>query len=279
MNFKKWLLSEMPINQAQLIGRWDKFPKNSKSSDNWDKASFNILNQASQTNFEKLKLAWEKTPENFDLYFYKNKGTHFSVEKGEVDVSYLQRLGLNIPINPSNITVVFTNNLGIEKVPMTPWIIAHRFAHAIRRSATVGSAYIKMIEIIRNDFSLLFEETFNINKKYNFNFNSYLEKFMISMATMRSAKTNKISRFNELFHEFLAQYLLEGKITYNKEIPNEIILTKAWGRPANYIRTSVEPDDKIHIDELKNRVIYYEDKHSELMEDLIKMCVGRIFVM
>lgn len=277
MNFKNWLLYEMPINQAQLLGKWDQFPPNAKKSDNWDKASFNILNRANQSNFEKLKLSWEKTPQTFDLYFFKNKGTRATREEGEVDINYLKNLGINVPINPANITVVYTNNIGDEKMPMTPWITAHRFAHSIVRSKSVGRSYEVKQSIIRRDFSDLFEETFNINKGSP-RFEPYLDKFIYSIATMRSATTNSIPRFGELFHELLAQFLIEGKIRYKKTLPRSLSLQMAWGRPRDMVSTNVPKTDEIYLQELEYRLEYFEDYHSNLMNQLLQDCVGKIFV-
>ena len=123
MRFKQFL--EMPINQAELIGKgWNKFPPNQKQHQNWDKASYNILTN----NIEKLKNAWSKVPQTFDMYFVKDTNMRKHLQRGEVNEEYVRReLGFKGQIHQDHITVFFTSNIGADRVPMTPWTVGHRF--------------------------------------------------------------------------------------------------------------------------------------------------------
>jgi hypothetical protein len=90
---------------------------------------------------EKVKSKFAKDiAVNFNLFFVKSAQAGKHREVGIVSPDSLRSMISDVnldPIlnssNPNNITIVFTNNVGDQKVPLTPWIIAHRTSHAFLR--------------------------------------------------------------------------------------------------------------------------------------------------
>jgi hypothetical protein len=127
--FKEWLaLNEMPIVQLNKIGDWNKGSKKYGYSDK----DIGIIGNENAT--AKIIKKWNNTKQDYILYFVKLPKVHTFTEVGEVSEEWVKK-NLNLDIKPTEnaITIIFTNNKGTEKVPLTSWIIAHRLGHAIRK--------------------------------------------------------------------------------------------------------------------------------------------------
>ena len=139
----------------------------------WDKKSIAILN--SERGIQKIKNMWSKAPVDFDMYFVRQAGAMKHVETGEVDSEWVkENLNMDIKPDPNAITVLFTQNVGNEKVPMTGWIIGHRFAHAIQastrysRNSASGELYSSLRNEIYRDFKGILQQAYgreNQNQK------------------------------------------------------------------------------------------------------------------
>lgn len=292
MKFTEWLqskekvLAEMPIGNAALLGKWNNFPPNTKQHQSWDKASYNIL--TNDVNFEKLKNRWSRVRQTFDMYFVKNSGMSKQLQVGAVYEDYLKKLGIKIPpINYDHITVFFTNNIGSERVPMTPWTIGHRFGHAIFSDIPLMKQFH---EILEHDFANLLKTIYNIHpviKTYGDNYykekkqhDKFLIKLMSAFGTMRSAREGLINRLGEFTFELLGQFILDGKITFNEEIPKQLITSYAWGRPkwdgTAYSRIH---NDESMIDHVIDTLQYNAEEYNKICDKMLDRCVGKIFVM
>jgi hypothetical protein len=89
------------------------------------------------TNQLKTQRFLEKTPYDFRLFFSNIPGTGRYSEYGPMKPEVIQQVFGNqaqqiIDGSQDAITVVFVGNKGDSKVMMTPWIMAHRFGHAIQ---------------------------------------------------------------------------------------------------------------------------------------------------
>lgn len=167
-------------------------------------------------------------------------------EIGEVSPEWVKE-NLEVDIQPRNdaITVIFTQNTGTEKIPMTAWAIAHRLGHAIKRGPNFERYFS---EVLLQDFRELLDEIYGINKQrslggYKYSYSSEDDEKERSLAqavgTMRSARQSNLVNFYEFTYELIAQWIITGKIKFNP-IPRSLILRKrmAWGRPANDTRSS-----------------------------------------
>lgn len=277
MEFKKWLFQEMPISKFELMGQWG---PNAKRAYGYSKQDTGILENPNAVN--KIYKRWSNTHYEFDFYFLRSNKARKQVEVGLVTPEWVKE-NLEVDIQPREnaITVIFTQNTGTEKIPMTAWAIAHRLGHAIRRDKNFESYFTK--EITR-DFRELLKEIYGIDKQsgsYGYNFlndEKELRALAQTVGTMRSARQGNLVNFYEFIYELLAQWIITGKIKFNP-IPKSLVLRKrmAWGRPANDTRNS-KIDDMAH-EEWNLMLQGYAEKYEYYIDSVFSGLVGKMFVM
>jgi hypothetical protein len=276
------LLSEAPINDLQLLGNWD----NDKRQ-GWDKPSQKILK--SEKGLQRLKRLWNKTEENFDIYLLKDKNVHNFVELGQVDPEFIKdKLGLELDINPDNITVIYTNNKGAERMPATPWTLAHRFGHALARKKGMREeygSYAQLHKYVEEFFEEVAQFVYNKNiktkQKYGYsddfiNIQQIKRQLGHVLGTFKSARDKNLRNQFEFTNEIIAQYLITGEISLNRQLPKILALRYNWGQPEGLVskKMSEEETDELRdiINSAENTLIYYTT-------DLIRNAVGNVYVM
>lgn len=85
----------------------------------------------------KAEKFFEKTPYDFRLFFSNISGTGRYSEHGPMDPKNVEIIFGDaakdiIDGHEDAITVVYVGNEGDRKVMLTPWLMAHRFGHAIQ---------------------------------------------------------------------------------------------------------------------------------------------------
>lgn len=275
MNFKNWLLTEMPITKFQLMGQWE---PGAKRAYGYNKQDVGILTNPNAV--EKIHKSWSNSKYDFELYFVRTNKARKHVEVGEVTPEWVQEnLGENIPKNEDAITVIFTNNTGDEKIPMTSWAIAHRLGHAIRRNQTFDEYLAKEIQ---RDFIGLLNDVYNVKKTpeygYRFDYEKELKGLYQAVGTMRSARQMNLRNANEFAYELVAQWLITGDIKFNP-LPRDFITRKrmAWGRPNHdKIWTRISDEDwKDWNYQLQN----FADKYTYNLDSIFSGLVGKMYVM
>jgi len=277
MDFRQWLI-EMPITNFQMVGKWD------KSGQGWSPQDVGILTNPAAV--EKIHKRWSNTKDNFDFYFVKQPNASKWLEQGEVTPDWVKKnLNLDIQPNPNNITVIFTNNRGDEKVPMTAWIMAHRMGHAIRRNNNEWGNFTNELE---RDLTRILTEAYHYNIDKNYysmtknDFRKYRQDqnalliLANSIGTMRSARQNNLRNFNELAYELLAQRLLTGHIKFNP-LPRCITPNprKAWGRPIGQ-QYCGDPEELAEWNEVLQS---YADQYEYLLDGVVSNLEGKMYVM
>lgn len=229
----KDLISEAPIDQFQTF--------------NMDKeGTFRDQDKQMVTNparVERARRFFENTPFVFDLFFVNLVGqTHLSRYKDmdSYTMEYFNALekyvgrtlspqevkheiGIDINYNPKAISVIYLSNAAEEgKVPLTPWMIAHRFTHTIlndypgevldytQHTGQLKSA-IDVYESAVKEFS-------DIAIKYTkegWDFSHFL-----NMKSVKSGLNITRSGIEELSQELLSEYIIKGRITFT--IPKEL---------------------------------------------------------
>lgn len=288
MTFKEFyynLLQEAPIGEIGLIGDWEGEKKRG-----YDSPSKKLLTNPNY--IEKIKTAWNKTPYDFDLYFVNSKEANKYTELGKVNLEFV-RNELNIKdlnINPDSITCFFTNNRGVQKVPLTPWIIAHRLAHAMARTYKGERPYLYhsgvskdldnfLEEISRDVYGTSLEKNAYTYSGYDYKANNKKEllkkKICEALGTFRSAREGKLRAPFEMVNELISQFIITNKITFNKTLPDFLPLSFAWGKPSSGVRKKKDLNEE-HIKEfIENgeEVLYYS------IDSLFGGSVGNIYVM
>ena len=265
------LYSEMALSNLQKIGKWD----DKKSRHGYDKASIGIL--SSPEGLKKLENTFNKIGGwDFNLYFVKLPNAWKQSEMGLVDINNLPQLikveaGKDFPMPTDNeITIIFTNNAAAEKVPLTPWTIAHRIGHSF--AATFRKQYDKSeryYDIQISDILQKLLKCYNIKSDRDplYSNSYYMRDLYQKIGKFRSARLGKLNRPAEFYHEAFAYWLLhDGELNFN-DAPQSLIDSnkQAWGTPVgmNY---------RLQDEETANDLVY-QLKYE--MEEKFHYMIGR----
>ena len=242
-----------------------------------------------QTNQLKAAKFFEQTPYDFRLFFSNIPGTGKYAETGPVNAQQLQQMfgpeyaKQILADSEDAITVVFVGNSGADKVMITPWIMAHRFGHAIQAGARRNQGWSTWQEAEKHFFttvnSLLadyyrkqsrsggrqHQMQGDLTAEYNALFNA--------LGTQRSSRTGQIKRPYEFLYEIFAQYLKTGEVTFNP-LPQRIDYgRKAWGTSTKGMSAQPGAEDLQDMAEILARDMQY------MFDDVLSSSVGQVFVM
>lgn len=279
---------EMPVAQFALQGGWGQDPNKPEKklpAYGYSKQDIGILQ--SPSGVEKIKKKWSNTKQNFNLIFLRSAQARKHNDVGKVTPEWVkENLGIDVQRDENAITIIFTQNLGTEKVPMTAWMIAHRLGHAIRREDIFEVYFLnKVIQ----DFREILREVYGISSREEQSYGGYGlypagndMKDLIALAnavgTMKSAENEKLFSFYEFIFELVAQYINTGKITFN-DLPKSFILRRrfAWGRPNHRMARSKEDEDS-HAG--WNEALHnFAEEYTNYLDIIFDSLVGNIFVM
>jgi hypothetical protein len=248
------------------------------------------------TNQLKTATFFENTNYDFRLFFSNISGTGKYAERGVVPKDQIKQIfgeyADQILQNSENtITIVFVGNSGAEKVMLTPWIMAHRFGHAIqatsRYSMNGWSLWKEAEKHFFNAVNGMLSEYYGKSSKTQYgrrqddssmknDLTPEYNALFNAIGTQRSSRSNKIKRPYEFLYELFAQYLGTGKITLN-ELPVSLGYgRKAWGNPTNFLNLKSEyrnDEDAKYATDILSRDL------ELLFDDVLSASVGNIFVM
>lgn len=251
-------------------------------------------------NIEKATRFFEQTPFDFRLFFSHLKGTGKWSEHGVMSPDQIRKIfGQDAEeiINGSEdaITVVYVGNKGDAKVSLTPWMMAHRFGHAIQSSGqplsknkipSNWSVWIEASNYFFTTVNNLLEEyygktnqsmrttgirdmpAYGLTAEYNALFNA--------IGTQHSSRSGKIRRPYEFLYELFAQYLGTGKVTLNPLPTNLVYGRKAWGNPTRFMNIKPEYRDENERKQVADSLAYTMEL---LFNDVLTNSVGKIYVM
>lgn len=243
-----------------------------------------------QVNQLKAAKFLENTPYDFRLFFSNLPGTgkyseHGPMKPTDVQTVFKEQAQQILTNSQDAITIVFVGNKGDAKVMLTPWMMAHRLGHAIqagvRKQKTDGSwpdaeqYFFRTVNAMLENYYGKAATGFYANRmqsdltpEYNALFNA--------LGTQRSSRTNKIKRPYEFMYELFAQYLKDGRITLNPLPTNLGYGRQAWGNPSKYMNLKPEYRDE---DTRQSEALALGDSLSEYFAEVLRACVGNIYVM
>lgn len=215
----KEFISEAPLGGIEMHG--DKTISPDAEPHNYGGQIDNPSKKLLTRDLVKYFKAFEKTPFTFNFYVISSKDTglfsNFGKERKEIRSNIEKK-------NPTDINVIYTNNITARGgyQPMTPWILAHRIAHALYHE----SVYHATDKVINEAFHSVVN-FYVPNKKFVYvnMFETGTEsilKFWKIFGTMRSARKNELTNVLDTSGEMIAQYLINGKVTLNKDFPEQI---------------------------------------------------------
>lgn len=238
---------------------------------------------------EKIKRQWEKTPWDFDIFVINDPRVNKSQfrEVGVVDPSFVyNQMKLTpeeIPINPDHITILFTNNVAAEKIPLTGWTMAHRLGHAMAasRNDPVGGAWREFTQELRKIVNNIMEEVYGIDTKFRAwgadtdNKEKMLKYVAQELGTMKAARDKKIRNWYEFGYELLAQYFITGHIKLNPLPDNIVVGMGGWGRKQTTRVKNPEIQGTYNTHDLD----YFAHGLESWIDNVLDHAVGKVFVM
>jgi hypothetical protein len=279
--FKRFLL-EAPIQDYKTYGDF------SKSSSFRNKTDRYLVSNPKVISY--TKKAFSKTEHTFNLYFVNSKYANEHTEVGEVDLKWVHD---NLPdekliddiaknIDNDSINIIFTNNKGVERIPMTAWMMAHRIMHAVARkggSRPSWSVYKEAADHIASATAHLLQY-YNV-KDYPSNDGRLTRadrnkqllflRFWEQICTFKSARDRNLRDWFEIMNELGAQYIITGELKFNKAPSN--ITQKGYKNTFSY---SISPEDKEEVDdylEMLPRDLKY------MFESIFGNAMNKIYVM
>lgn len=236
---------------------------------------------------------FEQTPYDFRLFFANKPGLGQYSEYGPMTPDQIVKVfgeedAKTILDNHDDaITVVYVSNRGDEKVMMTPWIMAHRFGHAIQAGAMKDkwSAWEETQKLFFSTINRLLDEyygkvgsvfSFRKANQPNYNLTPEYNALFNAIGTQRSSRTGQIRRPYEFMYELFAQYLGTGTITLNPLPTNLGYGRKVFGNPSKYLNIKSEFRDETELRQASEMLA----RDMELMfNDVLGNSVGKVYIM
>lgn len=142
----------------------------------------------------------------------------------------------------NSINVLFVGNTGFQRMNMTPWLMAHRMAHALQ-AAERGYGYGQNKRSgpwgdyqrdATDAFQPLLEQVYNWSLSRNPNsfwsgeHDKTLAKFLEGIGGMRSTRKGKLGgRPYEFLYEMFAQHVITGRLTF-RELPQSFGMRNSY---------------------------------------------------
>lgn len=228
----KQFLQEAPIKDYETIGNWD------KAYSFRDKRDRMLIRNP--RSIEMVKKKFGNTDFVFNFYFVNTTRANKFTEIGMVKPKWVEEnLGKEVydavskNLDNDSINVVFTNNKGEERMPMTAWIMAHRIGHAAAKNNRMRTNYYyqQVSDTIIATLSQIMEcygkkgfpnSELELTPTYDYSNTNYRRKnqlimknFFQSVCTFKSARDKNLRDWFEVTNELIAQYLTTGKIKFN----------------------------------------------------------------
>jgi hypothetical protein len=276
--------NEMAIANYQTVGD---FSKRSSISSKVDR---DLVTHPKA--IEKIKRQWEKTPWDFDIFVIndprvnKSQFREVGVVEPEFVYNQMKLTPQEIPIDPNHITVLFTNNVAAEKIPLTGWTMAHRLGHAMAASGRgkntdVGMAWEEYTKELRKIFDQIMRDVYGIETaprgRYDFSqdYDKKLKYVAQELGTMKAARDKKIRSWFEFGYELLAQYFITGHIKL-KPLPDNIVVGMGgWARPQTARVRDTEAQTTYNTHDLE----YFAQSLESWIDNVLDHAVGKVFVM
>jgi hypothetical protein len=224
-----------------------------------------------------------RTPHDIRIFPVQVRGGGSYLETGEVDVDQLVKivgqdnaqriLGGH---GPDAITIVFTNNTGAERIPLTAWMMAHRIGHAIRKGGA-ERAWAEADKHFWNGINEIMRDVYRLSVQrgsFSSMSNSDYKALIDAIGTMRSARQKTIARPYEFVYEMFAQYLNTGEVKFNPAPKTLMSRQQAWGR--NQPIRSINDETQREATQMLETLSYDMEL---LFNDVMSAALGRVYVM
>lgn len=171
----------------------------------------------------RLSAAFSRTPYPFSIYavhhphdykhWVRNQDQYTNVMRPD---EIVQKYWPDYRHDPKVITLIMTNNFADNKHPLTPWLVAHRFAHALDSAAntkTRPSRWQAAVDKFERDVA----DTYRKSGYTLFNVKEAWYEIVAAMTTGSARSKNRETKerlhTGEAQHELLTQFIITGQIT------------------------------------------------------------------
>ena len=271
----KQFITEAPLGDYQTIGNFDKAYSFKHKTDR--------IMVTSPKAIENVRRKFGKTKYTINMFFVNKPEARGKSERGKVDLEWVEEnFGEDVSnaIKPyynkeDNINVVYTTDTGAARVPMTPWIMAHRLGHALSRSGgwynngKQFESYQRVIDTIVNFLEEIFSEVYGISSAQKLKVDMFgpkdrkvqlwMKHFFHELCTFKSARDKNLRDYFEVYNELFAQFVIEGKVKFNK-LPKTFGVS-GWGKyPLRAKNDEILEEYQNTVDTLANTLDYYFDE-------------------
>jgi hypothetical protein len=283
---------EAPVAGHENVGDFEK-------SSSWRKPVDRKL-VSSDAGIHRIKQAFKNTDQDFYFYFVNTPKANRHTEVGSVSLDWVREnldeevytklaADMEEAEDWNSIFVIYTNNKGTAWRPMTPWIMAHRFGHAVarynlgarsqRQFPAYGEFNRSVNTMVEELLHIGFDINFDATKIENFwgNDNSVrrtqlmFKNFCQAHLTFKSARDKNLREWFEVYNELIAQSLITGATPIKTE-PQPFKMGNSVMKPKEM--SSEEKDDFRNMAEM-----YARDINDYYIHDILTSAVGRILVM
>lgn len=276
-------LLETPVTDYKTFGNFDKAHSfrhaNDRKMVTAEKAVRNIHKKLGRTDY------------SLNLYFVNDPKVKDFQEYGKVDLDWVQE---NLPPNVAQhlqsksgliddaINIIYVGNSAGERVPMSPWTLAHRLGHSLEKTERLRGrhgAYSEADNHLHDQVKMIM----SYYGKDNFNTRPFVKsgsvrrdelafKYLFhAIATFKSARDQNIRDYFEVMNELLAQYIITGHIKFNP--PPQCIQGGSRGNAQRFCASEDDMQELSQfVDTLARDMEYY-------VREILGNAVGNIYVM
>jgi len=263
------------------------------------KSSFSRADQAKIKNprtKNTLARVLKEFKQSFRIYFGDFEGSNRWSEHGVVNDDilkaesklndYLERANILSPTGgltaqaKKSINVVYVNNVGDQKIGMTPWIIMHRLGHGLNRGGSESAFYSNFVEGIRYEIYEFLMDNYTPDEdryKTDIGYDQALKAWKARLITLR---TKNINDGQDIIHWFLRTFgnfnsakqtdkfeqgagkRNKGTVKYDRfyELLYETFVAFVWYASGTKNVWEEEPPDKLpfrfELDKLPEKLVY-----------------------
>lgn len=261
----------MALRNLMILG--DKEKCLNKSTD-WWQCDIDLLH--SQAGLFKIHQAFGKTPFNFNVTIFLGQ----TLKEGHYETESHPDL-----VKDDCINILLSNNVTSRRnrMPMSAWTIAHRFAHCCQAGRVTSEDGI--INVLGDACSSLIGKDVERGHGRISGFGKQINKFLMLILTMRSARKGQLFGDLDFLGELLAQYIITGKVTllhpdhWEERIQ---VLSTAGDTPFQNqgYNEAVEMGNNILQNHMKKKIeeelAYLEMNLNKEMHLFLENCVGKI---
>jgi hypothetical protein len=185
------------------------------------------------------------------------------------------RIKLNV--YPNAVNVVYLENEGGNRLPLTPWIIAHRMMHMfIYARKSLPDSMHRFANIYREYMEILFEL---LEITYDRNHFICLE-IIYNILPTKAARKRNLNSAGEMWIELFALYCVTGKVYFNSlTIEQFMTIMKNSVRFPNYLSNEQKQEYQEKLDTFNIEMKNLAEELSTIYLDLLQENIGRILVL